>query len=388
MKKSFFILIYFFLHVILLFFTAPELSAVDPIPVDPDVDAYHKEINVKQGENFTIRLNGSGWYLNRYDSKNLSFMLRTVHTLYTDFTVHPSGEEPAYLFFSYLDKDMYIRVNIEPLIGSDDKEELNDSGGISEQKEDIPPEIDAARVESPATADEEANMDSGPAVDKMPVAEDIYYVTKDKEIVKIPNVNEEAEYRKGVKAFNNDELDKAEEHVLEYLSNCAACLYKEDALFMAYEINIKQENEETAVIFLNELIDSADLENKLRAVRLKADINFKTGRLEEALEGYKTLLLHDGTNIEVLKNTGDIYYQFKDYGNAITNYELGMENGLTVDKVYFRTALMYDSAGKLKNIEKAYRYYRLILEMFPDFEHYPEVEHKVQFMEKNFFNYE
>ena len=74
--------------------------------------------------------------------------------------------------------------------------------------------------------------------------------------------------------------------------------------------------------------------------------------------------------------------------NAIADYELGIENGLTSVEVYYRTALIYDSAGKQKDIEKAYRYYRFILEMFPDFELYQEVEQRVQFMEKNFFNYE
>jgi tetratricopeptide (TPR) repeat protein len=372
MKKSFFIILFFLSQIILLYFTAPGSQAAELIAVDPDVDAYHKEINVKRAVDFTIRIKGSGWYLNRYDSNNLSFKLRTVHPEYTDFTIHPAGENPGYLFFSYLDKDMYIRVNIDPRVKSEAVEMLNEKNSDTEsnvfKKDEIKKEI----------------YPEG----KMPLAEDMYYVTKDKEIVKVPSVNEEIEYKKGVKAFNSDELEKAAEHVLEYMSKCVSCEYKDDARFMAYEIYLKQENEEKAMIFLDELIDFGTQEYKMKAARRKADLNYNAGNLNDALESYKFLLLYDGNNIEVLKNTGDIYYRFKDYENALTNYELGMENGLAVDKVYFRTALMYDGAGKLKDLEKAYRYYRLILEMFPDFEHYPEVKQRVQFMEEHFFNYE
>lgn len=421
MKKSFFVIIIFISQIILLNFTPPGSPGAELIPVDPDVDTYYKEITVKRGLNFTIRLKGSGWYLNRYDSNNLSFKLRTVHSEYTDFTIHPVGENPAYLFFSYLDKDMYIRVNIDHQIRSEAEEMLNDLGDLNEEKENIPPEINQMPVESPGEGYEEAVIDFDPAIDelpddvekehlktetessvikkddikkktsfekKMPDVEDMYYVTKDKEIVKVPSVNKEIGYRKGVEAFNNDELEKAAEHVLAYLSNCVTCVYKDDARFMAAEIYLKQENEEKAMIFLDELIDFGTLEYKMKAGRIKADLNYEAGKFEDALEGYKTLLLYDGNNIEVLKNTGDIYYQFKDYENALANYELGMENGLVVDEVYFRTAHMYDNAGKLKDLEKAYRYYRFITEMFPDYEHYQEVKKKVQFMEKNFFNYE
>ncbi len=421
MKKSFFVVIIFLSRIIILYFTAPGSSGAELIPVDPDADAHHKEISVKRGETFTIRLKGSGWYLNRYDSNNLAFKLRTVHSEYTDFTIHPVGEEPAYLFFSYLDKDMYIRVNIDPRIRSEVEEMLNDGGGMNEKKEDMPPEINEVSVESPGDGDEETVIDSGTEIDelpddveaeylktetessvitkdeikketspgkKMPDAEDMYYITKDKEIVKIPSVNEESEYRKGVEAFNNDELEKAAEHVLDYLSNCVSCVYKDNARFIAAEIYIKQENEEKTMIFLDKLIDFGNLKYKMKAGRIKADLNYEADKFEDALEGYKTLLLYDGNNVEVLKNTGDIYYMFKDYENALANYELGMENGLAADEVYFRMALMYDSAGKLKDLEKAYRYYRFITEMFPDFKHYQEAKQRVQFMEKNFFNYE
>ncbi len=389
------------------------------ISVDPDVDTNHKEISVKNDVVFTIRLKGSGWYLNRYDGDNLVFKLRTVNSEYTDFSIHPIGEKPAYLFFSYLDKDMYIRVNIQPRIVSEADEMLNDSGVVNDIKDDNLSEINEVHIEIREHSDEDAGMEPDPAADKQPegveeeylktetsvikkdeiktekppekkthVTENIYYVTKDKEIVKVPGVNEETGYRKGVKAFNNDELEKAATHVLYYLSNCVACVYKDDARFMAADIYLKQENEEKAMIFLDELIVFGGLEHKLKSSRIKADLNFEAGKFEEALEGYKTFLFHNGKNIEVLKNTGDIYFQFKDYENALSNYEFGMEHGLVVDEVYFRTALMYASAGKQQDLEKSYKYYRLIIELFPDFEHYQEVKQRVLFMEKNFFNYE
>jgi tetratricopeptide (TPR) repeat protein len=401
----------------------------DLIFVDPEGEAHHKEIIVEKDEIFTVRLKGGGWYLNRYDSENLVFKLRTAEPGYTDFMIHPVGENPGYLFFSYLENDMYIRVKIEdpgselktvdetlpaesPSVeGTPDERSKDERTPVEiaeaerSTEEGAPVEITEAEFPQAENAPEEkiltenlqAETDTaikeedikGTNIEKtVPEDADIYYITKDKEIVKVPSVNEEMEYRKGIKYFKKEDFDKASEHFLEYLSGCVSCDYKDDARFKTAEIYIKQDKKEEAVRYLDELIELGTEEYKVLAGRIKADLYFEAGRFGDALEGYKTVLLYDSEDIAVLKNTGDIYYHFKDYVNALVAYEQGIERGLSEAEVFFRVASMYDGSGKHKDIEKAYKFYKVILKLFPDFDHYNDVEKRVSFMEKNFFNYE
>jgi hypothetical protein len=106
----------------------PVIITGDLIVVD--TEEHYKEINVKRGVDFTLRLKGSGWYLNRYDTGRLDFKFRVVETGYTDFTIRTSDEGQAYLFFSYLDKDMYVLVNIKDSLPE------NNSAEIQENTED------------------------------------------------------------------------------------------------------------------------------------------------------------------------------------------------------------------------------------------------------------
>jgi tetratricopeptide (TPR) repeat protein len=62
---------------------------------------------------FTLRLMGSGWYLNRYDRNILEFKSRNVERDFTDFKLRSKTPGTGYLFFSYIAEDVYILVTVE-----------------------------------------------------------------------------------------------------------------------------------------------------------------------------------------------------------------------------------------------------------------------------------
>lgn len=360
----------------------PVIITGDLIVVDTDM--HYKEISVKRGADFTIRLKGSGWYLNRYDTRRLAFQFRVVEPGYTDFIIRTSDEGQAYLFFSYLSSDIYILVAIK------DSYPENNSTESKEITEDV---IGKKTIDY--SGDKETKTDAlGEGEEKrmaekaVPGDAEIYYVSKEKKVIKVPDQNEDAGYKKGIQLFNDGLLEKALICFRDYLSNCESCLYENDALFKIAEIYTGRNETGTAIEYLDKIIESGSQEYGKEAYLIKAGLDYRTGRLKNALESYKAVLEYDGDDTEMLKIIGDIYYQLNDHEKALTAYLEVIDKGLAADEVYFRAASIYDSPGGSRDLEKAYRFYMIITEKFISSEHYPYAKQRVRFFEKNFFHYE
>lgn len=76
------------------------------------LDQSFKTIEVKTGEIFTIKINGRGWYINRYSDKLLVVLLRTVGDTDTSFKIKAVKSGEAYIFFSHVKMDRYVRLVI------------------------------------------------------------------------------------------------------------------------------------------------------------------------------------------------------------------------------------------------------------------------------------
>ena len=388
----------------------PVIITGDLIVVD--TEEHYKEINVKRGVDFTLRLKGSGWYLNRYDTGGLDFKFRVVEPGYTDFTIRTSDEGQAYLFFSYLDKDMYVLVNIKDSLPENNSAELQENtedtvfkkpgdflgdgsdddegpvGTEQELRDKVEPEN-----EEPESADKDfkKEIERGKkrvAEKAVPGDAEIYYVGKDKKVIKVPDQNEDAEYKKGIQLFNDGLLEKALMSFMDYLSNCESCLFENDALFKIAEIYIDRNDTEAAIENLNEIIESGSQEHRREAYLKKAGLDYSAGRLKNALDSYRAVLEYDGGDTDMLKIIGDIYYQLNNHEKALTAYLQVIDKGLAVDEVYFRAAFIYDSPGGLRDLEKAFRFYMIITEKFISSEHYQYSKQRIKFFEKNFFRYE
>ena len=76
-------------------------------------DNDQEEFNVHEGVEFRVHIEGSGWYLNRYDKEHLSFNRRFVEPSHTSFDLYAKKSGQSYLLFSHIYRDIYVMVNID-----------------------------------------------------------------------------------------------------------------------------------------------------------------------------------------------------------------------------------------------------------------------------------
>ncbi len=408
----------------------PAYGSYEPIVVEEGVS--YKEITVQRGIDFLIRLPGSGWYLNRFDRKNLSFKTRINEPEYTEFVIHPIQEGPAYLFFSYVHKDVYVLVRVvdtpvlaiadeegeresEDLTPTDKKkiipeiielpQEIEDNGkslaeGISEtiqQREELEKSKseDKSEEERRVAVQKDIKLE-GPKTEKeRPITipsdtlsdKEIFYINEKNRKVSVLYSDENDPYNRGLRLFDKGMFSEALESFQEYLINCKRCEYLEEAHFRSINAYVKTGQEEEAMKHLEKLIRDGSDKYKKEASFLKAEIDFKEGRILDALGGYKVVLEFEPENRDLLKKVGDIYFQLEKYENTLEMYMRAIENGIESDEIYFRIAIIHDSPGKLRNLEEAYRYYKILIDRYRNSEHYTYAKKRVGFFEKNFYKY-
>lgn len=86
---------------------------------------------------------------------------------------------------------------------------------------------------------------------------------------------------------------------------------------------------------------------------------------QEAIFIYEKLLIEKPYLTYIYYNLGWIYYQLKDYQNAIATFLYYLESGRKSDFVYYHLGLSYDKIGEK---EKAKEYFQLVLDEFPNTE--------------------
>ncbi len=348
----------------------------------------YKEITITEGLDFKIRLAGKGWYLNRYGRENLSFKYRFLEPEHTCFIIHPLRKGISYLLFTYLNKDVYIRVKIEETTPENNKgetgEKVNDDITSLEniahdtglEKPEPSGEVKVDDIES-YKKDEDLVKEKG----------EIYYVNKKSEVVPVPVKKEDDSYVRGIGLFKKGMYKEALKSLLDYVSNCEKCRYRDDANIKLAEAHINLDNETEALSYLGEVIRSGSDKFAKEAYVKKADIDYRAKRYKDAVDSYKNALGYDRGDSDLLEKIGDIYYLLNNYTDALKIYEELIERGYTGDEVLFRIASICDSPGKVRNLEKAYKYYKIIVENYSISKHFTYAKERVQFMEKNFFNY-
>lgn len=393
-----------------------------------------EEIRVKKGVIFTVVVKGKGWYLNRFDREKLAFKKRTVESEHTDFTMESTGEGSGYMLLSFLSENIYLPVMVyeyeiegqregvaegleataktveEPVIEQIEQKEELVKGEIEGREEGEKREekvISYGRIEERKEVPQEQTFKDQPLqepqekivkgkveVKEKPVPSEkpvpggeLYYVNRDNAIVMIPRRDEDDLYRRGVTLYNQKNYEQAQRLFREYLSGCERCTYRDNVSIMLAESLSKSGNEEEAVSLLDTVIVSGKQASAARALIMKADIYYRTGRIKEAADSYRKAYEMGEKDPGMLEKIGDIYYLVQDYEKALMVYEEGIAQGLKNDEILFRVASFYDQPGTLRNIERAYYYYKLIVEKYPGSKHYAKAEERVRFFEKNFFNY-
>jgi TolA-binding protein len=217
--------------------------------------------------------------------------------------------------------------------------------------------------------------------------EGLYYIDRGNRVVEVSGANENDAYRKGTQYFQKGDSAKSLASYREYLAECEKCTHSDEVNLRIAEMLIKEGKEKEAGGALETLTRSGSQEYRAKAYLLRADIDYRSGNLKRALEGYASALSAGAGTRELERKVGDLYYEEKDYDSALAFYERCIKSGSADDEVYYRAALICDSLASVRDIEKAYRYYRQIVEKYRTSVHAEHAQSRIRFFEKNFFHY-
>jgi tetratricopeptide (TPR) repeat protein len=341
-----------------------------------------QEISVNTGEQFRVNLEGKGWYLNRYDTERLSFKYRIIGQSVTSFIIIPKKAGTAYLLFSYMMDDLYVKVTING-VGDSKGQPLEPAGEpVVEAKEPKQPEETALleQEEQPPSPPKEQTAE------KMEEGE-IYYTDKDERVVAVPLKDEDDNYRRGVRLRKKGLNEQAIVSFFGYLDDCEECRYRVDASIQLAESLIAVGRGQESGRYLDTVIESGSTKYLKSALLMRGDLYYREGKLEEALDAYSRCMELGEDTPRLIRRVADIHYGLNDYKGALDLYERLEQLNRLDDVVLFRVATIYDSPGEPRDVERAYRYYKLLIDKYNDSRYRPFAERRVSFLEENFFNY-
>ena len=379
------------------FLISGSVSLGDEFAVDRD--SGYLEVSVNTGEEFHIRLEGQGWYLNRYDRDHLLFRYRVIEQSGTSFIILPKRAGISYLLFSYMEHDSYVKVIVDGggVSGEAPSGEAPEEGEPAEpvetaqleqkQPEEAKPEVKPVEVKPEAQPPSSA-PETGKKTSDIPVREnEIYYTDDDNRVVSVPVKEEDDSYRRGVRQHEKRLYKEAAESLSGYLEECKACRYRIDASMRLAEVLIAAGRGKEAGDYLDTVIESGLSKYLKVALVRRGDIYYKERRLKEALESYKGCMEIDGDDPKLIRRFGDVYYELNEYAKALVQYERLKQLDTIDDVILFRIATIYDSPGYPRDVEKAYRFYKLLIDRYKDSRYISFSRKRVEFLEKNFFDY-
>jgi hypothetical protein len=387
------------------FLISGSFSLGDEFTVDRD--SVYLEISVNTGEEFHIRLEGQGWYLNRYDRDHLLFRYRVIEQSETSFIILPKRAGISYLLFSYMEHDSYVKVIVDgggvfgeaplgeaPEAGEPEKPEgakpmeqpVETAQLEQKQPEEAKPEV-KPEVQPPSPAPE-----TGKKTSDTPVREsEIYYTDDDNRVVSVPVKEEDDSYRRGVRQHEKRLYKEAAESLSGYLEECKTCRYRIDASMRLAEVLIATGRGKEAGIYLDTVIESGLSKYLKVALVRRGDIYYREKKLNEALESYKRCLEMEmeieADDPNLIRRVGDVYYELNEYAKALVQYERLKQLDTIDDVILFRIATIYDSPGYPRDVEKAYRFYKLLIDRYKDSRYISFSRKRIEFLEKNFFDY-
>ena len=422
--------------ILVILLAAATLIAEQPILIEPENPP--EVITVQIDTDFSLTLQGKGWYLDRYDRTLLSFKIRKLDAASTSFVMHSNERGTAQLVLSRRKIDIPLIVVIV-----DEVEEIEEGVAISKDEDraetyDIETEphpsvserAEALRergfVQEPVPEEQVVNdsqntekgekeQETVAAPDAREIAEEkkeveekkaptpsvlqekpalpktddeaIYYVDDDNRIVKVPRVQEEDYYKRGRRYYQRREYDKAEQELQLYIANCEKCTRMDSTRLMLADILLQRGDEEDALVQLNELIESGGEKAVLSALQIRAPLYHSVGQYEYALADYEEIYRRGSRDGEVVLILGDLNFTLDHNAEALQWYEVGISRGVASDETIYRVASIYDRPGGTRNIEKAYEYYLLITEQYQTSKYYQAALDRVQFFENHFFDY-
>ncbi len=331
----------------------------------------YQEIHLPPGQRFSVVLEGTSWYINRYDREHLAFNLRKVGGDEVEFVLTSGEESTAYILFSSVSGDLYVRVFV------------GEHGGREEQ--------------APGEEEREQPAQEEPAVEQPPERKpapepparqpgDMYYLDEGGRVVQVPVKDEERDYKRGVTSLEAGRLEEAERHLAAYLAECTRCSSRVDALLALAEVHRRSGRIEDALDDITRALSSAEGERAAH-IRLKmADLYLETGSSEKAADQYREAYRLSG-DPSLLKTAGDLFFQQDQYREAVSAYEESLQAGLEDAQLLYRLAAIFDLPGETRDVQKAYRYYRRVALEHPESPLAGKARERVRFFEEHFYRY-
>ena len=381
-------------------------------------------VAVNRGEEFSVEIEGSGWYANRYSRDKISILLRTVDNGKTKFNLRAIGIGEAYMFFSLVERDKYLHIlikekpikqktekSINPLRESQEKNgpekikeknegktnqqikvknininkkeagkaisginQENNKGKTKKNKQTLNANI---KVSKPQNSYELVKKKKEP---------EIYYIdNKSKKKVEISVKDENKDYFEGIARLKSEDYLKAIELLNNYLNKCEKCKYNEDAIFHIAKAYDLEGNDADALKFFEKILSKGSGKYYIEVLKWMANYYYGKKDLKKALNYYQKLF-NKTKDPGVEKKIADIAYNLGEFELSLEGYNYCINNRIVDDEIIYRLASIYDKPGKYRDIEKAYSFYHKIVESYPKSKYFDISKKRVSFFEKNFIN--
>jgi predicted negative regulator of RcsB-dependent stress response len=342
----------------------------------------YQELRLPPGQRFSVILEGTSWYINRYDRVSLAFNLRKVGTDSVEFVLTTGQPSTAYILFSSVEGDLYVRVFVEEEAGTGPGEEEEAGTGPGEEEETRrepgggtgPPQDGG--YDRPAPAEERQPREPG----------GIYYLDDEGKAVQVPVRTEETAFQRGISSLEAGMLDEARRQLSDYLAECTRCSRRVDALVALAEVHRRSGRRGEALDSLGRAVARAEGERAVSILLDMADLHLEEGRLEEAAALYREAYRTGGDPVH-LESAGDLYFQQQRYREAAAVYQESLQAGRESAQLLYRLAVFFDLPGEIRDIQNAYRYYRRVVQDYPDSSRAGEARERVRFFEEHFYRY-
>ncbi len=196
----------------------------------------------------------------------------------------------------------------------------------------------------------------------------------------------------GKNLFNKNELKASEDSFMELLQKYPDSKYKDEVTYMLGQIMLKKKRYDEALMYFTKIVeDFKGSSYRGKAFYYSAYIYFIKKDYNKAIQLLSNMKYEfPGKNI-LYKGyilAGDIYIARGNIITGIEEYKQAIINkNRYSDEALFKLGKVYENNKEVRNLEEAVKYYKRIIDNYPDSEYYLSAKDRIEYIEKNFLNY-
>ena len=355
-------------------------------------------IIVNKGDEFSVEIDGPGWYANRYSRDKISILLRVVDDNKTRFDIKANAFGEAYIFFSLIGQDKYLHILIKKINGVGEREKPT-SHEAENKKLTIAKKVLESKKEKIELGSTDKNkvikkssevvkpQNNSKVVEKKKEPQIYFIDKKDNKKVNVPFEDENKDYYEAINQLKNNNNQKAINLFNSYLDKCEDCKYKNDAIFYIANTYVSNGEKDKAFKYYKKIISIGRGKYYKESLKWMGDYYYDKKDLKKAIDIFQKLF-SETKNYDIIRKIADIAYSLGEVEQSLEGYNYCIQHDKIDDEILFRLASIYDKPGKFRNIEKAYNFYHKIVESYPKSKYFDISKRRVLFFERNFINIE